>query len=91
MTQIKIIEKTADALVLEIDPMLFNDLDAAENNDVYNVQINFTDTDYDCEFDDCAEQTLPSVSFLDDSPVQSIMTNCLSHQPQALRDFIAAL
>jgi len=91
MTQIKIIKKTDDTLTLEIDPLVFDDTDAADDNELYNVEINFADDDFDCEHDDCTEQTLPSVSFLDMSPVQSIMTNCLSHQPQALRDFIAAL
>ena len=91
MTQINIIEKTDDTLTLTIDPLVFNDTDAADANELYNVQINFADDDFDCEHDDCVEPSLPSISFLDMSPVQSIMTNCLSHQPQALRDFIAAL
>jgi|LakMenEpi03Aug12_release.lakeMendotaPanAssembly.Ray.scaffolds.fasta_scaffold359974_3 hypothetical protein len=91
MTQIKIIKKTDDTLTLEIDPLVFDDTDAADDNELYNVEINFADDDFDCEHDDCVESSLPSISFLDMSPVQSIMTNCLSHQPQALRDFIAAL
>jgi hypothetical protein len=86
MSNITIIETTSDALVLSVNPTIFDDFDADEN---YNVQINFADSDFDCEHDDCIEQTLPSISFLDDSPVQSIMTNCLAHYP-AVNDFVSA-
>jgi hypothetical protein len=86
MSNITIIETASDALTLSIDPSIFDDFDADEN---YNVQINFADSDFDCEHDDCIEQTLPSISFLDDSPVQSIMTNCLAHYP-AVNDFVSA-
>lgn len=86
MSHITIIENSSDAFILSIDPSIFDDFDADEN---YNVQINFADSDFDCEHDDCIEQTLPSISFLDDSPVQSIMTNCLAHYP-AVNDFVSA-
>jgi hypothetical protein len=84
--KIAIIEKTLDALVLSVDPTIFDDFDSDEN---YNVQINFADSDFDCEHDDCIEQTLPSISFIDDSPVQSIMTNCLAHYP-VVNEFVSA-
>ena len=84
--KITIIEKTLDALVLSVDPTIFDDFDADEN---YNVQINFADSDFDCEHDDCESQTMPSISFIDDSPVQSIMTNCLAHYP-VVNDFVSA-
>jgi len=86
MSHITIIEKTLDALTLSIDPTIFDDFDADEN---YNCEINFADSDFDCEHDDCESQTSPSISFLDDSPVQSIMTNCLSHYP-SVNDFVSA-
>jgi hypothetical protein len=86
MSNITIIETISDALILSVDPTIFDDFDADEN---YNVQINFADSEFDCEHDDCIEQTLPSISFLDDSPVQSIMTNCLAHYP-AINDFVSA-
>jgi hypothetical protein len=86
MSNITIIETTSDALVLSVNPTIFDDFDADEN---YNCQINFADSDFDCEHDDCIEQTLPSISFLDDSPVQSIMTNCLAHYP-TVNDFVSA-
>lgn len=86
MSHITIIENSSDAFILSIDPSIFDDFDADEN---YNAQINFADSDFDCEHDDCIEQTLPSISFLDDSPVQSIMTNCLAHYP-AVNDFVSA-
>jgi hypothetical protein len=86
MSNITIIETISDALILSVDPTIFDDFDADEN---YNVQINFADSEFDCEHDDCIEQTLPSISFLDDSPVQSIMTNCLSHYP-IVNDFVSA-
>jgi hypothetical protein len=86
MSNITIIETISDALILSVDPTIFDDFDADEN---YNVQINFADSEFDCEHDDCIEQTLPSISFLDDSPVQSIMTNCLAHYP-AVNDFVSA-
>jgi len=86
MSNITIIETISDALILSVDPIIFDDFDADEN---YNVQINFADSEFDCEHDDCIEQTLPSISFLDDSPVQSIMTNCLAHYP-AVNDFVSA-
>ena len=86
MSNITIIETISDALILSVDPIIFDDFDADEN---YNVQINFADSEFDCEHDDCIEQTLPSISFLDDSPVQSIMTNCLAHYP-AINDFVSA-
>jgi len=86
MSNITIIETISDALILSVDPIIFDDFDADEN---YNVQINFADSEFDCEHDDCIEQTLPSISFIDDSPVQSIMTNCLAHYP-AVNDFVSA-
>ena len=86
MSNITIIETISDALILSVNPTIFDDFDADEN---YNVQINFADSEFDCEHDDCIEQTLPSISFLDDSPVQSIMTNCLAHYP-AVNYFVSA-
>ena len=89
MTQIKITEISTNALALEIDPLIFNDIDAAEAGENYNCEINFADSDFDCEHESCDNQTLPSISFLDLSPAQSIMTNCLAHYP-AVNDFVSA-
>ena len=88
MSQIEIIEKTENKLVLEIEPAVFDDTDADEN---YRVEINFDDDEFYCEHDDCEnpdEPTGPSVSFLDWAPAQSLMSQCLSHQPKALIDFV---
>ena len=89
MSQIKITSAASDVLTLEIDPLVFNDFDAAENNEIYNCEINFAPSDFDCEFFDCESQTLPSISFLNDSPVQSVMTNCLAHYPDVY-EFVSA-
>ena len=86
MSHITIIEKTLDALTLSIDPTIFDDFDADEN---YNCEINFADSDFYCEHESCDNQTLPSISFLDWSPAQSIMTNCLAHYP-TVNDFVSA-
>jgi hypothetical protein len=69
-------------VTLNLDPKLFDDFDADEN---YNVEINFVDSDFDCEHDDCESQTLPSISFLDWAPGQSVMTCCLAHFPAVIQ------
>jgi hypothetical protein len=86
--KITIIKKTLDTLALSVDPTIFDDFDADEN---YNVQINFSDSDsdFDCEYDDCESQTMPSISFFENSPAQSVMTNCLAHYP-VINDFVSA-
>lgn len=84
MTQIKITSSTFDIVTLEIDPKLFNDIDAAAAGQTYNCELNFDDSDFDCEFDNCTRQTLPSISFLDMAPAQSVMTNCAAHYPVVL-------
>lgn len=86
MTQIKITDTATNAMTLEIDPTIFNDFDTDEN---YNCEINFAGSDFDCEHESCENQTLPTISFLDWSPAQSIMTNCLSHYP-VINDFVSA-
>jgi len=88
MAQIKITEISTRSMTLEIDPLVFNDIDASEAGEIYNCEI-ADSADFDCEFDDCENQTTPSISFLDMAPAQSIMTNCLSHYP-TVNDFVSA-
>lgn len=87
MTQIRISEKSETTITLAVDASLFDDFDS----EILNIEIDLAADDFDCEHDDCEIASGPSVSFLDWSPAQSVPTFCLSHQPQALIDFVATL
>lgn len=91
-TQIKITNRIPESLFLNADPLLFSDTDASAAGEIYNLELVYRNSDFDCEFDNCehdSESDLPvaTISFLDFSPVQSIRTDCLSHYP----DFVSVI
>lgn len=79
--QIEITAKYKNSVALAIN----------DESEITNVQILFDADEIDCEHYDCENPTAPYVLFIDWSPAQSIPAECLSHQTQALRDFVAAI
>lgn len=86
--KIKIVAKSENTITLAVDSDIFDSYDS----EFTNIEVQFNnDPDIVCEHDSCENQSAPYILFLDWSPAQSIPAECLAHQPQALREFVAAI